>query len=76
MPDGAAAGSLRARLALAFVAVAVTAVAALAAVVFLETRSETKRVSDSDRRQAAGEVARALERAYRAGGSWAERRLR
>ena len=34
MPDGAAAGSLRARLALAFVAVAVTAVAAIAAVVF------------------------------------------
>ena len=72
MPDGAAAGSLRARLALAFVAVAVTAVAALAAVVYLETRSETKRLSDSDRRQAAGEVARALERAYRTGGSWAD----
>ena len=72
MRDGAAAGSLRARLALAFVAVAVTAVAALAAVVFFETRSETKRVSDSDRRQAAGEVARALERAYRTGGSWAD----
>ena len=72
MPDSAPPGSLSARLALAFVAVAVTAVAALAAVVFLETRSETKRVSDSDRRQTAGEVARALAAAYRADGSWAD----
>lgn len=70
MSDAARRLSLRARLAIAFVAVAIAAVAALAAVMLAATRSETGRLSDDARRQTAAQVAEELARAYRAAGSW------
>jgi two-component system sensor histidine kinase BaeS len=63
--------SLRGRLAIAFVAVAITAVAALAVVIVLTTRSETSRLSASDRAQTVAEAARVLADSYRRAGSWA-----
>ena len=68
-PDGTS--SLRARLALVFIAVAVTAVAALAAVILLTTRNETSKLSATDRAATASEAARVLADAYRSTGSWA-----
>lgn len=62
--------SLGARLALAFVVVAVAAVSALALVMLLVTRSETGRLSADQRGQTAAQVARELARAYRVAGSW------
>ena len=76
MAEQSGRGSLRLRLALAFVAVALTAVVALAVVVILQSRSETQRASDADRRQAAGQVAAVLARAYRERGSWSGARSR
>jgi two-component system sensor histidine kinase BaeS len=64
-------GSLRTRLALVFIAVAVTAVAALAAVILLTTRNETSKLSATDRAATASEAARVLADAYRRTGSWA-----
>ena len=64
-------GSLRARLALAFVAVAVTAVAALAAVILLTTRSETSKLSATDRARNRKRGRTVLADAYRRTGSWA-----
>jgi two-component system sensor histidine kinase BaeS len=64
-------GSLWARLALVFVLVAVTAVAALAAVILLTTRNETNKLSATDRATTANDAARALADAYRRTGSWA-----
>ncbi len=75
MADRPARGSLQTRLALAFCAVAVVSVAVLAVVVAIESRSETQRVSDADRRGTAGEVAVALARAYREHDSWAGARV-
>ena len=62
--------SLRARLAVAFVAVAVSAVAALAVVMLAATRSETGRLSADARDQTAAQVTAELARAYQAAGSW------
>jgi two-component system sensor histidine kinase BaeS len=64
-------GSLRGRLAIVFVAVAITAVAALAVVIVLTTRSETSRLSATDRARTAAEAARVLADSYRRAGSWA-----
>ena len=63
-------GSLRGWLALAFVGVAAAAVAALALVMLLTTRSETSRLSAGDRTLTAAETARSLEDAYRRAESW------
>ena len=52
-------------------AVAVAAVAALAVVIVLTTRSETNRLSASDRVRTANEAARVLADSYRGTGSWA-----
>ena len=71
MPESRHSGSLRGRLALAFVAVAVAAVAALAVVIVLTTRSETGRLSASDRARTTSEAARVLADAYSRAGSWA-----
>ena len=81
MAEQSGRGSLRLRLALAFVAVALTAVVALAVVVILQSRSETRRASDADRRQAAGQVAavaraRVYESAARGAGRASRRRPR
>ena len=70
MPDARHEPSLRSRLALAFVAVAVGAVAALAAVMLVATRSETSRASEQQRQQTATETADELARAYRTQGAW------
>jgi two-component system sensor histidine kinase BaeS len=75
MADRRSLGSLRTRLALAFCAVAVVAVTVLAAIVAIESRSETQRISDADRRRTAGEVAAALARAYREHDSWTGARV-
>ncbi len=64
-------GSLRVRLALAFVVVGVTAVAVLAAVILLTTRNETSKLSATDRAATANDAAMALAVAYRRTGSWA-----
>ena len=71
MAESRHSGSLRGRLALAFVAVAVAAVAALAVVIVLTTRSETGRLSASDRARTTSEAARVLADAYSRAGSWA-----
>ena len=70
MDDPSRRSSLRGRLAIAFVAVAITAVAALAVVIVLTTRSETSRLSASDRARTAAEAARVLADSYRRAGSW------
>ena len=75
MAEQSGRGSLRLRLAVAFVAVALTAVVALALVVILQSRSETQRASDADRRQAARQVAAVLARAYRERESWSGARF-
>lgn len=75
MAEQSGRGSLRLRLAVAFVAVALTAVVALALVVILQSRSETQRASDADRRQAARQVAAVLARAYGERGSWSGARF-
>ncbi len=62
--------SLRGRVALAFVAVALAAVAALAVVMLLATQSETRRLSAGDRARSATEVANEAAAAYRSAGSW------
>ena len=71
MAESRHSGSLRGRLVLAFVAVAVAAVAALAVVIVLTTRSETGRLSASDRARTTSEAARVLADAYSRAGSWA-----
>jgi two-component system sensor histidine kinase BaeS len=71
MAESRHSGSLRGRLVLAFVAVAVAAVAALAVVIVLTTRSETGRLSASDRARTTSEAARVLADAYGRAGSWA-----
>lgn len=63
-------GSLRGRLALAFVGVAAAAVAALALVMVLTTRNETSKLSAGDRTHTAVEAARAVGEAYQRAGSW------
>ena len=75
MAEQSGRGSLRLRLAVAFVAVALTAVVALALVVILQSRSETQRASDADRRQAARQVAAVLARAYAERESWSGARF-
>ncbi len=62
--------TLRGRLAIAFVAVAIGAVAALAVVMLLATRSETGRASEQQRQRTAAQVADQLAGAYRAAGGW------
>jgi two-component system, OmpR family, sensor histidine kinase BaeS len=71
MAESRHSGSLRGRLVLAFVAVAMAAVAALAVVIVLTTRSETARLSTSDRARTTSEAARVLADAYSRAGSWA-----
>ncbi len=61
---------MRGRLAIAFVAVAVGAVAALATVMLLATRSETGRASEQQRQRTAVQVADRLARAYATTGAW------
>ncbi len=70
MAEGDSRASLAARLAAAFVGVAVIAVATLALVMLVTTRTETRRLSDQDRAGAARRAAAALARAYAAAGSW------
>lgn len=72
MPETSARGSLRVRLAVAFVGVAVAAVVAVAVVILLIARSETGALSASDRARAADEVARVLGDAYQRAGSWSK----
>ena len=71
MVEHARGRSLRARLALAFIAVGVLAVAAFAAVMLLTTTSETSKLSASDRTRASRDAVRVLADAYRRAGSWA-----
>jgi two-component system, OmpR family, sensor histidine kinase BaeS len=75
-PAGRPAGRLGSRLALAFVAVAVSAVALLAALTLLATGSEVSRLAAAQHQDAARSAAVALGQAYRGAGGWTGADLR
>lgn len=69
-------GRLGIRLALAFVGIALAAIAVLAVLTLLASRSEVSALVERQQEARAGEVAAALAEAYRATGSWAGADLR
>lgn len=69
-------GRLGSRLALAFVAVAVTAVALLAVLTLLATRAQVSSLAASQQRAAVRAVTTALSQAYRGAGGWHRADLR
>jgi two-component system, OmpR family, sensor histidine kinase BaeS len=69
-------GRLGVRLALAFVGVALAAIAVLAALTLLASRSEVSALVERQREARADEVAAALAEVYEAAGSWAGADLR
>ena len=69
-------GSLTARLALAFVAVALTAIGLLAALTLWSARSSVEDLVQTQRAQAADEVTAALGEAHQRAGGWAGADLR
>ncbi len=68
-------GRLGSRLALAFVAVAVTAVALLAALTLFATGSQVSRLAASQQQNTVASVVSALRQAYREAGGWHEASL-
>ena len=71
-----AVGSLTARLALAFVAVALTAIGLLAALTLWSARSSVEDLVEAQRAQAAAEITAALGEAHQRAGGWADADLR
>lgn len=69
-------GSLAARLALAFVAVALTAIGLLAALTLWSARSSVEDLVETQRAQAAAEITAALAEAYQGAGGWVAADLR